>query len=248
MWEVCQRCPPGHRGSGAVSGVLPALWGVTVFACAEDLCGCWETRPSDTSFSRFIFLFCLKKTSQPQVSCPYAHSWRGLEHSWSAVKGRSAQRSAEFPARADGSACSVIPSSPDTPALMAPALPGCRPALPSQPGGFGSAFVVGRRLQGDRLCRRSCRSRVGAGGGAWRSTGRCWLPGGRGASSGSVGQMWEVPPTCRGGIECRLELLSDPSAVPFPPVPRLQRAVTLGLCWRGCAELPPLLRVSGALR
>lgn len=146
------------------------------------------------------------------------------------MKGRSAQRSAEFLERADGSACSVIPSSPDTPALMAPALPGCRPGLPSQPGGFGSAFVVGRRLQGDRLCRRSCRSRVGAGSGAWRGTGHCWLPGGRGASSGSVWQTRELPPTCGPacgalsvGSSCSLTLPMW-SAVPFPPVPHAAAA------------------------
>lgn len=245
---------PGHREPGDICGYCPRFgvsllgWQRTVFACAEDLCSCWKTCPSDTSFLRFIFVFCLKKHPNRKFIAPMCTSDEG----WSAAKGRSAQRSAEFLERADGSGCSVIPSSPDTPALMAPALPGCRPGLPSQPGGFGSAFVVGRRLQGDRLCRRSCRSRVGAGSSAWQSTGHCWLPGGKGASSGSAWQIWEVSPTCQPpggalsvGWTCLLTLVMW--SVPFPPVPWLQRAVALSLCWRSCAELPLLPWVLWAL-
>lgn len=126
--------------------------------------------------------------------------------------------------RADGSACSVIASSPDTPALMAPALPGCRPGLPSQPGGFDSAFVVeggfketgsagGAAAAGCELPAVPGERRALLAPGLQAGIGGQWL-----ANPGGATELWG----CQRDVQSGLELLLDPSNVAsggLPAVP-----------------------------
>lgn len=161
------------------------------------------------------------------------------------------------------------PSSLDTPVLMAPALPalpGAGPglgALPSEPWNLDPAFVVGERLQGDRLCLRSCRGQTGAGSAAVLARalpiapGPRRRPGGIDSVAGSPLGTAASPLPCvqgsRGGPSCSLTLIIR-SAVPhcpsvhpsFPPLLRRGGAVQQRLLragaglWWGCprAEAP----------